>query len=100
MSKATIKPLTALERFELLQTMFPDEVTDDEAGWAAIFALIYEKFNIEVDDFDNLVGHLVMCAPVMGSPLTGSQHHVLGSVTLVEGQQIIVAAVKREAQSE
>ena len=100
MSKATIKPLTDLERFELVQIMYPDEITEDDAGWDAVEGLIYEKFNIDVEDFDNLVGRLVMCAPVIGSPLTGSQHHALGSVTLVEGRQMVVAAVKREAQSD
>jgi hypothetical protein len=97
MSKQKIQPLSDLERFDLLQAMFPGELSDDDAGWDAMEDLVYDRFNIDVEDFDRLVGHLVMCAPVMGSPLTGTQHHVLGSISISGNQQHMTAAVKREA---
>ncbi|MEO1872365.1 MAG: hypothetical protein ABGX76_04250 [Cobetia sp.] len=97
MSNAKIQPLSDLERFDLLQAMFPGELSDDNDGWDAMEDLVYDKFNIDAEDFDLLVGHLVMCAPVMGSPLTGTQHHVLGSISFSNGQQHVMAAVKREA---
>lgn len=97
MSNAKIQPLSDLERFDLLQAMFPGELSDDDDGWDAMEDLVYDKFNIDAEDFDRLVGHLVMCAPVMGSPLTGTQHHVLGSISVSNGQQHVMAAVKREA---
>lgn len=97
MSTANIQALTDLERFDLLQAMFPGELSDDNDGWDAMEDLVYDKFNIDAEDFDRLVGHLVMCAPIMGSPLTGTQHHVLGSISVSNGQQHVMAAVKREA---
>ncbi len=96
MSKQKIQPLSDLERFDLLQAMFPGALSDDDAGWDAMEDLVYDRFNIDVEDFDRLVGHLVMCAPIMGSPLTGTQHHVLGSAKVSDGQVLMMAAVKRE----
>ncbi|GAA0753130.1 hypothetical protein [Sphingomonas trueperi] len=100
MNKAKIQPLSDLERFDLLQAMFPGELSDDNDGWDAMEDLVYDKFNIDAEDFDRLVGHLVMCAPVMGSPLTGTQHHVLGTISISNGQQHVMAAVKREAATQ
>jgi hypothetical protein len=100
MSKATIQPLTDLERFDLLQIMFPGELSDDDEGWDKAEDLIYEKFNIEAEDFDLLVGHLVMCAPVLTSPLSGAVHHVLGEIIIKDGSQHVMAAVKREAAAQ
>lgn len=94
----SVQPLDDLERFEIMQAMFPDEVGDDNEAWDNLEDTIHEKFNIDVEDFDLLVGHLVMCAPVMGSPLTGKQNHVLGSVSINGNQLQVVAAVKREYQ--
>lgn len=95
----SIQPLDDLERFEIMQAMFPDEVGDDNEAWDNLEDTIWEKFSINVEDFDLLVGHLVMCAPVMGSPMTGKQNHVLGSVSINGNQQQVVAAVKREYQT-
>lgn len=94
----SIQPLNDLERFDIMQAMFPDEVGDDNEAWDNLEDMIWEKFSINVEDFDRLVGHLVMCAPVMGSPLAGKQNHVLGSVSINGNQQHVVAAVKREYQ--
>lgn len=80
MSHAKIQPLNDLERFELLQIIFPGELSDDDEGWEAMEDLVYDRFNIDAEDFDFLVGHLVTCAPVLGSALSGAQYHVLGSV--------------------
>lgn len=100
MSNAKIQPLSDLERFDLLQAMFPGELSDDDNGWDAMEDLVYDKFNIDAEDFDLLVGHLVMCAPAMGSPLTGTAHHVLGKISISDGQQQMMAAVKREAATQ
>lgn len=97
MSKSNIQPLTDLERFDLLQAMFPGELSDDDEGWDAMDDLVYDKFDIDPEDFDRLVGHLVMCAPVMGSALTDEKHHVLGTINVSDGQQHVIAAVKRDA---
>lgn len=87
--------LDDLERFEVMQAMFPDELTDDN-DLGDEEPLIYEKFAMEVDDFDLLVGHLVMLAPIQQAPLTGKLHHVLGTIKIVGDSQMITAAVKRE----
>lgn len=96
MSKQKFYPLTDLERFDLLQAMFPGELSDDDAGWDQMDELVTNKFDIDPEDFDRLVGRLVMCAPVMTSPISGTQHHALGSVTVSDGQVLMTAAVKRE----
>ena len=93
-----IKPLDDLERFEVMQAMFPDEIWDDNDALDDIEDMIWEKFSINIEDFDLLVGHLAMLAPIQQSPLTGNLHHVLGTVKVVGDGQIITAAVKREAQ--
>lgn len=92
-----IQPLTDLERFDLLQAMFPGELSDDNAGWDQMDELLVNKFDIYPEDFDRLVGHLVMLAPTMEAPLSGTQQHVLGQVTISNGQLLMTAAVKREA---
>jgi hypothetical protein len=96
MSKATIQPLTDLERFELLQIMFPQELGED-ADLGDEEDLLFDKFDLEPEQFDQLVGHLVMCAPVLISPLSGAAHHVLGETIIKDGQQHVMAAVKRDA---
>tara|TARA_A100001391_G_C4861570_1_gene222648 strand:- start:159 stop:479 length:321 start_codon:yes stop_codon:yes gene_type:complete len=99
MSKQKFYPLTDLERFDLLQAMFPGELSDDDAGWDQMDELVTNKFDIDPEDFDRLVGRLVMCAPVMTSPISGTQHHVLGSVKVSDGQVLMTAAVKREVHA-
>lgn len=93
-----IRPLNDLERFEVMQAMFPEEIADDNGAWDNIEDTIWEKFEIDGEHFDLLVGHLAMLAPVQQSPLTGSLHHVLGTVKVVGDSQMITAAVKREVQ--
>lgn len=94
---ATHRPLDDLERFEIMQAMFPDEISDDNDAWDNIDDIIWDKFEIDAENFDDLVGRLVMLAPVMSSPLTNTVHHTLGRITIADGQQNIVAAVKRDA---
>lgn len=98
MSKQKIYPLSDLERFEVMQAMFPDEIGDENEDWNNIEDTIWEKFEIAGEDFDQLVGHLVMLAPIQQSPMSGELHHVLGTIKIADNQQLITAAVKREVQ--
>lgn len=91
-------PLSDLERFEVMQAMFPDEIGDDNEAWDTIEDTIWDKFEIAGEDFDRLVGHLTMLAPIQQSPMSGELHHVLGTVKIVGDRQLITAAVKREVQ--
>ena len=90
--------LSDLERFEIVQAMFPDQLGED-ADIGDEEDVIYENFNIDPEDFDKLVGHLVMFAPLMQSPLTGKSHHVLGQMSIsADGQSLnMLAIVKRES---
>lgn len=93
-------PIDDLERFELMQMLFPEELPDDDdESWDKVDDLIYEKFGVDPEQFDLIVGHLVMLAPVMESGLTKRRMHVLGKVTVEGDNQYMCAGVKREVQS-
>ncbi|MEC8917784.1 MAG: hypothetical protein VX796_09215 [Pseudomonadota bacterium] len=94
---ATHRPLDDLERFEIMQAMFPGEISDDNDAWDNIDDIIWDKFEIDAENFDDLVGRLVMLAPVVQSPLSGDLSHALGDVKISDGQMHMVAAVKRDA---
>lgn len=96
MKKNNFKPLDSLERFELIQAMFPGHLGED-ADLGDEEAIIEVTLGIDPESFDELVGRLVMFAPVMSSPLSGEAHHVLGQVTITGFNQQITAIVKREA---
>lgn len=91
-------PLTDLERFEVVQAMFPDEVGDDNEAWDNIEDTIWDKFEISGENFDVLVGRLVMLAPIQQSPMSGDLHHALGTIKIDGNCQMMTAAVKREVQ--
>lgn len=93
-----MKPLNDLEIYELLQAAYPGKFTDDDEGFedAQEFADNLAGWE-EVAD---LLGRVAMLAMPMGSPLTGSLHHVLGQVTIREGQAYMMAAVKRPVKIE
>lgn len=87
------KALDDLERFELLQIMFPDKFGEDADLGDEIDLL--EEMGVDVDSFDEIMGRAVMCSMPMTSPLTGDGHHVLGEVTISNGNVHMMAAVKR-----
>ena len=91
-------PLSDLERFDVMQAMFPGEIGDDNDAWDHIEDSIWDKFEIDGENFDRLVGRLVTLAPIQQSPMSGELHHVLGTIEIVNGSQMITAAVKREVQ--
>ena len=92
------KPLDDLEIYDLLQAAYPGKFTDDDEGFedAQEFADSLAGW----EDIADLLGRVVMLAMPMGSPLTGSLHHVLGNVTFKDGQVYMMAAVKRPVKSE
>lgn len=87
------QPLTNLERFELLQAMYPDRLGDD-ADLGDEEDLL-EEIGIDPLVFDEIMGRVVMCAMPLRSPLTGDIHHALGVVSIFDNAAHMVAAVKR-----
>lgn len=92
------QPLNDLERFELVQAMYPEKLGEN-ADMGDELDVIEEELGIDPDAFDDLVGRLVMLAPVMQSPLSSTIHHVLGEVIVNGSNMHMTAMVKREAQS-
>lgn len=92
------QPLSDLERFELVMAMFPDRLNDDEHDLGDEEEIILDEFSINPEDFDELVGRLVMLAPVMKSALQGKLYHTLGKTHIDGEKQFFVAAVKREME--
>lgn len=93
-----IKPLSELEMYDLLQAAYPGKFTDDDDGFEDA-----QEFAEDLSGWDevaDLLGRVAMLAMPMGSPLTGSLHHVLGQVTIREGQAYMMAAVKRPVKIE
>lgn len=90
-------PIDDLERFDVMRALFPDEITDDDDGWEKTDELIESKFDCDPETFDLIVGHLIRLAPVHQSPLTGKLYHVLGTISITENAQSIIAAVQRAA---
>lgn len=93
------KPLDDLEMFELLQAAYPEKFIgdSDEVFEAA------QEFAESISGWEevaDLLGRVAMLTMPMGSPLTGSLHHVLGQVTIREGQAYMMAAVKRPVKIE
>ena len=88
------QPLSDLERFEIVMAMFPDKLNDEEHDLGDEEEIIWQEFNIGPEEFDVLVGRLVMLAPVLQSPLTGKLYHTLGRT---DGKAFI-SAVNREMQ--
>lgn len=88
-----VHPLDDLERFELLQAMFPGLLHEDaDLGDEEE---ILDELGIDPEVFDELMARAVMCAMPMSSPLSGEGHHVLGQVSVSDGQVHMMAAVKR-----
>lgn len=73
-----IQPLSDLERFEIVQAMFPSKLNDEEHDIGDEEEILWDEFSIYPEFFDYLVGHLVMLAPALQSPLTGNVAHCLG----------------------
>lgn len=94
MSQGKYEPLSDLERFELLQAMYPDRLTDDSD--LGDEEEILEDIGIDPEAFDEIMGRAVWCATPLRSPLTGKAAHVLGRVSIVDDHIHMVAAVKRE----
>ena len=93
-------PLSDLERFEVVQAMFP-ELLGEDADLGGEEDVIYEQFDIGPEEFDKLVGRLVLLAPLMESPLTGKLSHCLGSVSVnQDGNMLMMACVKRDFTTE
>lgn len=89
-----IQPLDDLERFELLQAMFPGLLHEDaDLGDEEE---ILDELGVDPEVFDELMARAVLCAMPMQSPLSGQAHHVLGQVSIADGQINMMAAVKRE----
>lgn len=57
-------------------------------------APLYEKFNIELDEFGKIADALIMFTPILESPLTKNKHHAF--VRHVKGGFIAIAKVKPE----
>ena len=88
-------PLDDLEMFELLQIAYPDKFPgdDDETFEAA------QDFADSISGWEeiaDLLGRVVMMAPLMSSPLTDTPRHCLGSISLRDGQMLMRAAVTRD----
>lgn len=93
-----MKPLDDLEMFELLSAAYPGKFNDDNEGWDS--ALEFADSISGWEEVADLLGRVAMLAMPMCSPLTGSLHHVLGQVTIREGQAYMMAAVKRPVKIE
>lgn len=87
-------PLNDLERFELLQAIYPERLGDD-ADFGDEEELLHEMC-VDPVSFDEIMGRVALCTMPMSSPISGEPHHVLGSVTIADGRVHMMAAVKRE----
>lgn len=88
------QPLSDLERFEIVQAMFPDRLNEEDHDLGDEEEILWDEFSINPEDFDELVGRLVMLTPVLQSPMTGKLYHTLGRT---DGKAFI-SAVKREVR--
>src|SRR5690554_1489055 len=90
------QPLSDLERFEIVQAMFPDRLNEEDHDLGDEEEILWDEFSINPEDFDELVGRLVMLAPVMQSALQRKLYHTLGKTHIDGEKQFFIAAVKRE----
>ena len=90
-----IEALDDLEMFELLQIAYPEKFPgDDDKTFEAA-----QEFAESISGWEevaDLLGRVVMTAPLMAGPLTGTAMHCLGRVSLVNGHMRMTAAVSRD----
>lgn len=90
------KPLSDLEMYELLKVAYPErfpETTEDD--WDDVLEFAEEEI-FGFEDLADLLGRVVMIAPVMNSVLGSNPRHCLGDVRIIDGQVQMTAAVSRE----
>lgn len=96
MSNRNYKPLDDLEMFELMQAAYPEKFQgdNDETFDAA------NEFADELqgwEDIADLLGRVAMLTMPMESGLTKRMSHCLGTVRVNNGNAMMVAVVRRDA---
>ena len=88
--------MSELEMFEVLQALFPDEVTDENCDYDWLEEFIHNKFEVGVEEFTNIAGHLIYLTPQLRTALSGRMVHAFGTQPEDDPTQFI-ALMKREA---
>lgn len=96
MSERKHRPLDDLEMFELMQVAYPEkfQCDDDETFDAA------NEFADELqgwEDIADLLGRVAMLTMPMESGMTKRMSHCLGKVSVNNGNAMMVAVVRRDA---
>ena len=96
MSKRQYQPLDDLEMFELMQAAYPEKFQgdDDETFESA------NEFADELqgwEDIADLLGRVAMLTMPMESGMTKRMSHCLGKVSVSNGNAMMVAVVRRDA---
>lgn len=82
----TKKPLNDLEVIDTLQALFPDELGIDDDDYQECETLLWKKFEITVEQFAQVAGHLLTLTPLMQSGITQALDHAFGT-NIFEGEE-------------
>jgi len=66
-----------------------EDFINDDGDWDVV---VYEHFNVEVEEFEKIASALIKLTPILKSPLTESEHHAF--VRQVDGGFMAIAKIE------